>query len=36
MKDFFKYCEEIEGYNVRVINERETRATAGILFTIGV
>ena len=35
MNDFFKYGEEVEGYTVRVINEREARAAAGILFAIG-
>ena len=35
MKEFFKYGEVVEGYDVRVINEREARAAAGILFAIG-
>jgi len=35
MKDFFTYGEKVEGYEVRVINEREARAAAGILFAIG-
>jgi len=35
MNDFFKYGEKVDGYDVRVINEREARAAAGILFTIG-
>lgn len=35
MNDFFKYGEEVPGYDVRVINEREARAAAGILFAIG-
>jgi len=35
MNDFFKYGEEVPGYEVRVINEREARAAAGILFAIG-
>jgi len=35
MNEFFKYGEEVEGYDVRVINEREARAAAGILFAIG-
>jgi len=35
MNDFFKYGEEVVGYDVRVINEREARAAAGILFAIG-
>jgi len=34
-KDFFNYGEEVEGYDVRVINEREARAAAGILFAFG-
>ena len=35
MNDFFKYGEKVDGYDVRVINEREARAAAGILFAIG-
>lgn len=35
MNEFFKYGEKVEGYDVRVINEREARAAAGILFAIG-
>jgi len=35
MNEFFKYGEKVDGYDVRVINEREARAAAGILFTIG-
>ncbi len=35
MKDFFTYGEKVEGYDVRVVNEREARAGAGILFAIG-
>ncbi|MDQ7042481.1 MAG: DUF4395 domain-containing protein [Sulfurimonas sp.] len=35
MNDFFKYGEEVPGYTVRVINEREARAAAGILFAFG-
>jgi len=35
MKDFFSYGEKVEGYEVRVLNEREARAGAGILFTLG-
>jgi len=34
-KDFFKYGEKVDGYDVRVINEREARAAAGILFAFG-
>jgi len=36
MKEFFKYGEKVIGYDVRVINEREARAAAGILFAIGI
>lgn len=32
MGEFFKYGEKVEGYDVRVLNEREARAAAGILF----
>ncbi|MDF1883756.1 DUF4395 domain-containing protein [Sulfurimonas sp. SAG-AH-194-C21] len=35
MNDFFKYGEEVAGYDVRVVNEREARAAAGILFALG-
>ena len=35
MNEFFKYGEKVAGYDVRVINEREARAAAGILFAIG-
>jgi len=35
MNEFFKYGEKVEGYDVRVLNEREARAAAGILFAIG-
>ncbi|MFA6196549.1 MAG: DUF4395 domain-containing protein [Sulfurimonas sp.] len=35
MKSFFKYGEEVEGYDVRVVNEREARAGAGLLFAFG-
>ena len=35
MNEFFKYGEKVDGYDVRVINEREARAAAGILFVIG-
>jgi len=35
-KDFFKYGEKVDGYHVRVINEREARAAAGILFVFGI
>jgi len=36
MNDFFKYGESVNGYDVRVINEREARAAAGILFALGI
>ena len=32
MSEFFKYGERVEGYEIRVLNEREARAGAGILF----
>ena len=32
---FFQYGEKVEGYDVPVLNEREARAGAGILFLIG-
>ena len=32
MNEFFKYGEKVKGYEIRVINEREARAAAGILF----
>ena len=35
MKDFFTYGERVDGYDVPVLNEREARAGAGILFAIG-
>ena len=33
--NFFRYGEKVEGYEVLVLNEREARAGAGILFLIG-
>jgi len=36
MKEFFTYGEKVDGYDVRVVNEREARAAAGILFAIGI
>jgi len=33
--DFFQYGEKVEGYDVLVLNEREARAAAGILFMLG-
>jgi len=35
MSKFFQYGEKVEGYDVLVLNEREARAGAGILFLIG-
>jgi len=32
MSKFFQFGEKIEGYNIPVLNEREVRASAGILF----
>jgi hypothetical protein len=32
MKNKFKFGEEVEGYNIPVLNEREIRAAAGLLF----
>ena len=32
MKELFTYGEKVSGYDVRVLNEREARAAAGILF----
>src|SRR5450631_964984 len=32
MKKLIKFGEEVEGYNIPVLNEREIRASAGILF----
>ncbi len=34
MKDIFQFGEEVKGYDVRVMNEREVRAAAGILFVL--
>ena len=36
LKEFFAYGEKVDGYDVRVINEREARAAAGILFVFGI
>jgi len=33
---FFQYGEKVQGYDVLVLNEREARAGAGILFLIGI
>jgi len=35
MSNFFQYGEKVSGYDVLVLNEREARAGAGILFAIG-
>jgi len=32
---FFNFGEEIEGYDYKVINEREARASAGMMFLLG-
>jgi hypothetical protein len=32
MKKIFKFGEDVKGYNIPVLNEREVRAAAGILF----
>ena len=32
MKKLIKFGEDVEGYNIPVLNEREIRAAAGILF----
>ncbi len=36
LKKFFEYGEKVDGYDVRVLNEREARAAAGILFALGI
>lgn len=35
-KEFFEYGEKVPGYEIRVLNEREARAAAGILFALGI
>lgn len=35
MSNYFYFGETVEGYTVRVLNEREARAGAGILFVCG-
>jgi len=35
LKQFFYFGEQVEGYSVRVINEREARAAAGLMFLLG-
>ena len=32
MNKVFQFGEDVEGFNIRVLNEREIRAAAGILF----
>ena len=34
MSRFFQFGEEVEGYSIPVLNEREVRAAAGILFAL--
>ena len=34
MSKVFKFGEDVEGYNIPVLNEREIRAAAGILFVL--
>lgn len=34
MRKVIKFGEEVEGYNIPVLNEREIRASAGILFLV--
>jgi len=34
--NFFQYGERVDGYDVLVLNEREARAGAGILFLLGI
>lgn len=36
IKEFFTYGEKVEGFDVRVVNEREARAGAGLLFAFGI
>ena len=36
MSSFFQYGEKVDEYDVLVLNEREARAGAGILFAIGI
>jgi hypothetical protein len=35
LKEFFAYGEKVDGYSIRVLNEREARAAAGLLFGFG-
>ena len=34
MDKIFKFGEDVEGYSIRVLNEREIRAAAGIIFVL--
>lgn len=34
MNKIIKFGENVEGYNIPVLNEREIRASAGILFLV--
>ncbi len=34
MKKIFQFGEEVNGYNIKVLNEREIRAAAGLLFVL--
>ena len=36
MSKFWQYGERVDGYDILVLNEREARAGAGILFAIGI
>ena len=36
MRNSFKFGEQIEGYDVRALNERAVRASAGILFFLAI
>ena len=36
MKKYFYFWEEVSGYNVRVLNEREVRAGAWIMFLFAI
>ena len=35
MSTIFQFGEEVPGYDYRVINERDARASAGIMFLFG-
>ncbi len=36
MKKYLYFGEMVEGYSIPVVNEREARAAAGILFLLGI